>query len=102
MWGGYTAVMKMSLVARIVAVVAVMGLGVRQSVAWGADGHRMINRLASAMLPKEVPEFLRDAGGAESNGVLRAGAGPLERAGGAGAECGWVAGTLYRSWSTRT
>ncbi len=32
---------------------------VEQSFAWGADGHRMINRLADEALPAEVPEFLR-------------------------------------------
>ncbi len=32
---------------------------VRQSIAWGADGHRMINRLAVQTLPKDTPEFLR-------------------------------------------
>jgi hypothetical protein len=29
------------------------------SAAWGADGHRMINRLADENLPKDVPAFLR-------------------------------------------
>ena len=38
-----------------------MVLGVRQSAAWGADGHRMINRLAAQLLPKDVPEFLRSS-----------------------------------------
>ena len=32
---------------------------VQQGTAWGSDGHRMINRLAGATLPKDVPEFLR-------------------------------------------
>jgi hypothetical protein len=32
---------------------------VQQSLAWGSDGHRMINRLAGAALPSDVPEFLR-------------------------------------------
>ena len=30
-------------------------------MAWGPTGHQLINRLASANLPGEVPEFLRDA-----------------------------------------
>ena len=33
---------------------------VQQSFAWGADGHRMINRLAAAALPTDVPAFLRN------------------------------------------
>jgi hypothetical protein len=33
---------------------------VQQSLAWGADGHRMINRLAAANLPSDVPAFLRN------------------------------------------
>src|SRR6202041_1119879 len=32
---------------------------VQQSWAWGSDGHKMINRLAGAALPSDVPEFLR-------------------------------------------
>ena len=31
----------------------------QQSAAWGSDGHRMINRLAAAALPPDVPDFLR-------------------------------------------
>ena len=32
---------------------------VEPSFAWGNDGHMMINRLAAAALPSDVPEFLR-------------------------------------------
>src|ERR1019366_8098381 len=32
---------------------------VQQSFAWGADGHMMINRVAGANLPADVPAFLR-------------------------------------------
>jgi hypothetical protein len=32
----------------------------QRCAAWGADGHRMINRVAAQNLPKEVPAFLRD------------------------------------------
>jgi len=32
---------------------------VQQSFAWGLDGHKMINQLAGAALPADVPEFLR-------------------------------------------
>jgi hypothetical protein len=33
---------------------------VQQSLAWGATGHRMINRLAAGALPADVPAFLRN------------------------------------------
>jgi S1/P1 Nuclease len=32
---------------------------VQQGMAWGREGHMMINRLAGEALPKDVPEFLR-------------------------------------------
>ena len=41
------------------AVALVPMMLVQQSVAWGNDGHKMINRLAAANLPSDVPEFLR-------------------------------------------
>src|SRR5215469_12703606 len=48
-------------VVRLVAVaVMIPVLMVESSLAWGADGHRMINRLAAANLPKDVPAFLRN------------------------------------------
>ena len=47
------------LVGFCVAVAMVPMVLVQQSAAWGSDGHRMINRLAAAALPKDVPEFLR-------------------------------------------
>jgi hypothetical protein len=54
----------MRKVARVlrfaVAVVLVPWMSVLPSFAWGADGHRMINRLAIANLPKDVPAFLRN------------------------------------------
>jgi hypothetical protein len=43
----------------IVAAALVPAMLVQQSAAWGNDGHRMINRLAAAALPNDVPEFLR-------------------------------------------
>lgn len=43
----------------VVAVALVPMMLVEQSVAWGNDGHKMINRLAAAALPADVPEFLR-------------------------------------------
>jgi len=43
----------------VVAVAMVPLMAVQPSFAWGSDGHKMINRLAAAALPSEVPEFLR-------------------------------------------
>ena len=42
-----------------VAATLVPVMLVQQGYAWGADGHRMIDRLAAANLPTSVPEFLR-------------------------------------------
>ncbi len=44
----------------VVASAMVPWFAVQPSFAWGADGHRMINRLAVANLPKDVPAFLRN------------------------------------------
>ena len=41
------------------AVVLLPAMMVQQGFAWGRDGHMMINRLAGAALPADVPEFLR-------------------------------------------
>jgi hypothetical protein len=41
------------------AVVLLQGVLVQQTFAWGHDAHSMINRLAGANLPSDVPEFLR-------------------------------------------
>ena len=35
---------------------------VQPSLAWGVDGHHMINRLAGQTLPSDVPAFLRSEG----------------------------------------
>ncbi len=43
-----------------VALAIVPLLLTEQSLAWGSDGHRMINRLAVMTLPNEVPAFLRN------------------------------------------
>ncbi len=52
---------------RVVVVVALVPmLLVEQSVAWGNDGHKMINRLAAAALPADVPEFLRSQSALEA------------------------------------
>lgn len=67
MSGGYTAGMKIAGLVRVaVAVAMVPMMLVQQSAAWGNDGHRMINRLAAATLPKDVPEFLRTAATADA------------------------------------
>lgn len=42
-----------------VAIVLLPLLLVQLSFAWGREGHMMINRLAGAALPADVPEFLR-------------------------------------------
>jgi hypothetical protein len=48
-------------VVRFVAAAALTPVMlVQPSFAWGGDGHRMINRLAAANLPKDVPAFLRN------------------------------------------
>jgi len=44
----------------VVATAMVPWFAVQPSFAWGADGHRMINRIAAANLPKDVPAFLRN------------------------------------------
>ena len=57
-WGGWVQVAA--------AVVLLPVMLVEQGWAWGEVGHRLINRLASQSLPAEVPEFLRDAAGANA------------------------------------
>jgi len=47
-------------IVRVAAAVTLLpAMLVQQSFAWGAEGHKMINRLAGAALPADVPEFLR-------------------------------------------
>jgi S1/P1 Nuclease len=48
------------MVRFVVAAAMLPVMMVQPSLAWGADGHRMINRLAAANLPKDVPAFLRN------------------------------------------
>lgn len=51
---------NISKLLRFAAAVALLPVMlVQQSFAWGADGHSIINRLAAAALPADVPEFLR-------------------------------------------
>ena len=54
------------LVRALVAVALVPVMLVQQGFAWGRDGHRMINRLAAAALPRDVPEFLRSPAALEA------------------------------------
>jgi S1/P1 Nuclease len=47
------------MVRLIVALALLPVMLVQQGFAWGREGHMMINRLAGAALPSDVPEFLR-------------------------------------------
>jgi hypothetical protein len=62
MLGGYTGFMTKidGMVRFVVAAAMVPVMMVQPSLAWGTDGHKMINRLAAANLPKDVPAFLRN------------------------------------------
>src|SRR5271156_2690547 len=52
--------MRWTGLVRVAAAVALLpAMLVQQGLAWGRDGHMMINRLAGEALPKDVPEFLR-------------------------------------------
>ncbi len=48
------------VVRAAVAVIVMPLILTEQSLAWGVDGHRMINRLAVMNLPNDVPAFLRN------------------------------------------
>jgi S1/P1 Nuclease len=51
---------KLSGAVRIAAAATLLPVMlVQQGLAWGREGHMMINRLAGAALPADVPEFLR-------------------------------------------
>lgn len=45
------------------AIVLLPVMAATPAFGWGSDGHRMINRLAGATLPADVPAFLRSAEG---------------------------------------
>ncbi len=63
--GRYTGAMKnIGQILRLTAAAVVLlpAMLVQQSFAWGHDAHSMINRLAGANLPADVPEFLRSYG----------------------------------------
>src|SRR6266567_1686893 len=51
------------MVRLVVAAAMVPMMMVQPSFGWGGDGHKMINRLAGAALPTDVPEFLRSPQG---------------------------------------
>jgi hypothetical protein len=59
---GYTFPMKrLGEMVRVAAAMTLLPVMlVQQSFAWGAEGHKMINRLAAAALPTDVPAFLRN------------------------------------------
>jgi hypothetical protein len=61
-FSGYTEPMTKigGMVRFVVAAAMVPVMMVQPSLAWGTDGHKMINRLAAANLPKDVPAFLRN------------------------------------------
>ena len=52
---------RMMGLAKVCVAVAIVPLVLVESgLGWGNDGHRMIDRLAAAKLPADVPEFMRD------------------------------------------
>lgn len=53
--------MKTGGLVRMAAVTLLPMMLVQQSLGWGSDGHKMINRVAGDSLPKDVPVFLRNA-----------------------------------------
>lgn len=58
------------MVRLTVAVAMVPLMAVQPSFGWGADGHSMINRLAAANLPHDVPAFLRNGGALDAMAYL--------------------------------
>jgi hypothetical protein len=62
---------KIARVIRFVVASALVPLiSVQPSFAWGGDGHKMINRLAAANLPKDVPAFLRNGNALDTMAYL--------------------------------
>jgi hypothetical protein len=63
--------MKLGGVIRFMVAAALVPLmTVHPSFGWGADGHSMINRLAAANLPHDVPAFLRNGGALDAMAYL--------------------------------
>ena len=54
------------LVRMMAAVALIPAMFVQHSYAWGHDGHSMINQVAVASLPTDVPEFLRSKAAQEA------------------------------------
>jgi hypothetical protein len=52
----HTALARVAVASTLIALIATQPVW-----AWGRDGHMMINRLAAANLPADVPVFLRNA-----------------------------------------
>ena len=74
---------KLIAMVRVAAAVALLPVMlVQQSFAWGADGHRMINRLAAAESADGCAGVSEKWSGAGHDGVSGAGAGPVEEPGG--------------------
>jgi hypothetical protein len=62
---------KLVGMVRVAAAVSLLPVMlVQQSFAWGAVGHKMINRLAAAALPADVPAFLRNGGALDTMDYL--------------------------------
>lgn len=63
MIAGYTRLnmtyIPSSLLRRTAAALLLPLLAVPQSLAWGNDGHRMVNQLAAEKLPADMPAFFR-------------------------------------------
>jgi hypothetical protein len=47
-----------AMARRTLALVAFLSILAQQAVAWGVDGHHMINRVAGMNLPAEMPAFM--------------------------------------------
>ncbi|MGH9598021.1 MAG: S1/P1 nuclease [Edaphobacter sp.] len=59
--------MRLARVVRIVAAVTLLPVMlVQPGLAWGREGHAIINRLAGESLPKDVPAFLRSKAAIEA------------------------------------
>lgn len=55
--------MRVQQVLAVVLVPVVLATG---GYGWGRDGHRLVNRVATEALPKDVPEFLRSKAAVEA------------------------------------
>jgi hypothetical protein len=63
-WISMNLVMNSRALLKCTASIALLSLvTAQQSFAWGVDGHHMINKIAGANLPSDVPLFLRSPEG---------------------------------------